>query len=112
MGLGSGENGEFTLYEDDGISRQYLQDRCLKTHLTYHRENGRIMLGIHPQGAGYEGMPESRDYRIQLMLVENPLHLLGDVPCQLEQDEMSATILLKNRGIREHITLELVEDQV
>ena len=107
-----GENGEFTLYEDDGISRQYLQDRCLKTVLTYHRENGRIMLGIHPQGAGYEGMPETRDYRIQLMLVEKPMHLLGDVPCQLEQDEMSATILLKNRGIREHITLELVEDQV
>ena len=102
-----GEAGEFTLYEDDGISSEYLDDKNLKTRLSYKKEDGRITMEIEPCGSGYEGMPEVRDYRIELMLTEKELHVVNGAECQVKFEAGCNVIVFKNRDIREKITIVL-----
>ena len=75
-----GENGSFTLYEDDGISKGYENGECLKTKLTYEEQNGRICIAIQPCGKGYAGMPEKRSYRVELPLINHKLSLCESCP--------------------------------
>ncbi len=70
-----GEKGEFTLYEDDGISREFENGACLKTKLTYENANGKIKMSILPEGNGYRDMPTERAYTIELPLTEKALTL-------------------------------------
>ena len=69
------EKGEFTLYEDDGISRDFENGAFLKTHLTYQNQNGEITVTITPEGKGYQGMSAKRDYIIELPSSEKALSL-------------------------------------
>ena len=63
----TGESGQFTLYEDDGISSQYESGAWLKTNLLYREENGVFSLTIIPEGKGYVGMPTERTYTLELI---------------------------------------------
>ncbi len=71
-----GENGSFTLYEDDGISEKYQNGEFLQTELTYENKNGTIHIAIKPSGSGYENMPSERSYRIELPLTERKFSLI------------------------------------
>lgn len=71
-----GENGSFTLYEDDGISKEYENGEYLKTKLSYAEENGTIRIAIEPSGKGYEGMPKERSYRMEMPLTEKKLSVI------------------------------------
>ena len=72
-----GENGSFTLYEDDGISEEYQNGASLKTELIYKNQNGQICIQIEPKGKGYQGMPENRSYRIELPLTDHKFDVVG-----------------------------------
>ena len=73
-----GENGSFTLYEDDGISEEYQNGAYLKTNLAYEEQNGVIRIRIEPSGKGYAGMPKARSYRIELPLTSRTLSVSED----------------------------------
>ena len=103
-----GREGEFTLYEDDGISSDYLEDKCLKTRLSYKNEDGRITIEIEPYGEGFKGMLKERDYRIELMLAENELRVVNGVECEVAFADGCNVVTLKNCDIRKKITVELV----
>lgn len=79
-----GEKGDFTLYEDDGISRGYENGEYLKTKFSYENKKGIITVKIEPFGKGYEGMPKMRSYRIELMNTEKLLTVLNDVQCEIK----------------------------
>lgn len=102
-----GKEGNFTLYEDDGISSQYLEGKCLKTKLSYQNDSGKITVEIEPYGKGYQGMPEVRDYRMELMCTEKKLQVVNGVECQVEFLDGCNVISLKGRNIREKIRVEL-----
>ncbi len=68
-----GESGDFNLYEDDGISRDFEKGNYLKTRLAYQCHDGKITLDIEPNGQGYCGMPKTRSYVITLPQTEKPL---------------------------------------
>lgn len=61
-----GEDGSFTLYEDDGITRDFENGAYLKTELSYHQSNDAVTIDICPEGKGYDGMPQTRKYVITL----------------------------------------------
>ncbi len=76
--------GDFSLYEDNGISRGYENGEYLKTKFSYENKKGIITVKIEPFGKGYEGMPKMRSYRIELMNTEKLLTVLNDVQCEIK----------------------------
>lgn len=59
----SGANGDFTLYDDDGISQEYLTGKSARIHLRY--DNNSKQLTIEP-GAGNQQTMQ-RDFQVQLL---------------------------------------------
>ena len=103
-----GKEGTFTLYEDDGISSEYLHGKNLKTRLSYRNNGGKITVEIEPHGEGYDGMPEVREYRIELMCAEKKLQVMNGVECQVEYQDGCNVVAVKQREIKEKIVIELV----
>jgi alpha-glucosidase/alpha-D-xyloside xylohydrolase len=61
-----GADGEFTLYEDDGISQEYLRGRGSWTRLSWNDSAGRLAIEPGaPQGATNVAAP--RTFRVQLL---------------------------------------------
>ena len=56
-----GANGQFTLYEDDGISLEYLDGKYTLTHLSWNDKTN--VLTIKPAGGN---APEKRTYRVMV----------------------------------------------
>jgi alpha-glucosidase (family GH31 glycosyl hydrolase) len=61
-----GSDGTFTLIEDDGASNDYLKGIYAKTVLALKEGRSRTTLTIAPTSGGYQGMPESRTWRVQV----------------------------------------------
>jgi alpha-glucosidase/alpha-D-xyloside xylohydrolase len=62
-----GADGEFTLYEDDGISLDYLQDRGTWTRMTW--DDGARILVMEPGGpqGAVNLLPDTRTFIVQLL---------------------------------------------
>lgn len=73
-----GDNGEFELYEDDGISNAFEIGACLKTKIKYENSNGIITIDILPIGDGYDGMLSERSYKIELLKTSSKLACVSD----------------------------------
>jgi alpha-glucosidase (family GH31 glycosyl hydrolase) len=101
-----GEKGDFSLYEDDGVSKEFENGAFLKTKLVYKNENGMITIEILPEGKGYQNMPDTRSYQIELMQTEKKLSLVegeGDIVFE----ENKNTILLPKQDIKKTIKIVL-----
>ena len=62
----SGANGQFTLYEDDGISQEYLRGRGSWTRMTWDDRARRLT--IEPGApAGATNLPAMRDFRVVVL---------------------------------------------
>ena len=57
-----GAPGAFTLYEDDGVTRQYAEGRCAWQRFTVDGDE----LTIGPSDGQYDGKPQRRSYRIRV----------------------------------------------
>ena len=100
-----GEYGEFTLYEDDGISDDFKNGRWLKTKLTYTKLKNNITITIEPYGVGYDGMPEVRNYIIELPMT-------GKLRLKYGSGELSEQkIHIQGQDIMKKIEIELEETE-
>jgi alpha-glucosidase (family GH31 glycosyl hydrolase) len=62
----SGSNGEFTLYEDDGITLDYLKGDQVLTHMSW--DDNAKLLTIEPENSGsYSGGTKMRIFRVELL---------------------------------------------
>jgi hypothetical protein len=100
------ERGEFTLYEDDGISREFEDGTFLKTKLTYQNINGSITLDIVPEGNGYRGMPSERSYQIRLMQTNKPLSIIEGNGMATFENNVN-TIVISKQDIRQSVKIVL-----
>jgi alpha-D-xyloside xylohydrolase len=62
----TGEDGKFSLYEDDGTSRQYLRGQYSRIPLTWDERTKTLTLGAR-EGNGYSGMPANRTISVRWM---------------------------------------------
>ena len=60
-----GGNGETSLYEDDGMAKDYA-DVYATTRITKAVDGNRIRVTIFPREGSYEGAPDSRRYEIRM----------------------------------------------
>lgn len=61
-----GSNNTYSLYEDDGLTTEYIKGKYATTDMTYKKENESITVSIHPTAGSYKGQPQKRAYRIEL----------------------------------------------
>jgi alpha-glucosidase (family GH31 glycosyl hydrolase) len=61
---------EYTLYEDDGDSLEYLQGKVARTLMRCQAENNRVTLTIEPREGDYRGMPAMRSYDVVIHMAK------------------------------------------
>ena len=62
-----GENGKFTMYEDDGMSNEYLENYISEMEIELIiGENNSFKLMIAPTNGSYEGMPNVRNWQVRI----------------------------------------------
>ena len=59
-----GADGSFTLYEDDGATRDYEQGQC--SRITFQWDDASRRLTISKRQGKYQGMPNRRTYHVKL----------------------------------------------
>ena len=62
-----GANGDYTLYEDDGISQQYLQGRGTWTRIQWNDATRQLTLTPAPPAGATNVNPGARTFRVQLL---------------------------------------------
>jgi hypothetical protein len=110
-----GETGRSWLYEDDGISRDYLRGDCALTALSYTREGRGLTLEIGAAQGSYRGQVASRSYCIELPGTRRPSAAsAGGEPVSVEHDAASATTRLRiaARPVRSPLRVTLSVDSV
>jgi alpha-D-xyloside xylohydrolase len=73
----TGADGSFSLYEDDGLSRQYLHGRYSRIPLKWDERTKTLTFGAR-EGNGYEGMGDKRVIDIRWMKPRAPRPLAFD----------------------------------
>lgn len=108
----TGEDGHFTLYEDDNIITDYQKDRCVKTCYKWQEEEGCFIV------CSAEGekslIPEKRDYIITFCGIKDAqvtgkrMSDGGRAELVVEKKE-NVSVLMKDVPVNEAITLYLKE---
>ncbi len=62
-----GENGSFSLYEDDGDNQEYQQGEYTTTLITQQTNSSQGSYVINPREGAFTGMPEARYYQLKLL---------------------------------------------
>ena len=75
----AGADGSFSLYEDDGVSRQYLHGQYLRVPLRWNERTKTLTIGAR-EGSGYSGMARQRVINICWMAPGKPRAL--DLDCK------------------------------
>ncbi|MBD3183492.1 DUF5110 domain-containing protein, partial [Candidatus Poribacteria bacterium] len=94
----SAGKSSFTLYEDDGISYDYLDGAVATTLIENSFNNGLMELTIHTRKGSYKGMPENRCYDLYIHAIGKPSSVLVDNKLlevsKWSYDEKRATIAI------------------
>ncbi len=84
--IGAGENGEFTMFEDDGCSKNFEKGDYVTTKFTteYIPESGVTRVVIHSAEGNLGLIPEKRKYEIQVIGLDGKVdnHITPEIPVQ------------------------------
>ena len=91
-----GEQGETTLYEDEGDTQDYQDGAYTTTHISQQRSAGGLLLTIAPRQGSYNGMPAERAYEVVVLLAERPstVTLNGEACQDWTYDDDTKTLTL------------------
>jgi alpha-D-xyloside xylohydrolase len=73
----TGADGSFSVYEDDGLSRQYLHGKYARIPLSWNEKAKTLTIGAR-EGNGYAGMAGKREIRIRWLRPGAPRPLALD----------------------------------
>jgi alpha-glucosidase (family GH31 glycosyl hydrolase) len=65
-------NTSFEMYEDDGLTREYKNGAFAKTLIEVNTEGTGTKVIVNPAKGEYKGMPESRNYIVQIHQLNTP----------------------------------------
>lgn len=88
------DNGEFTLYEDAGDSKDY-DSQYATTRFSQKRQNNTLTVDIAPRKGLYTGMPTTRKWRIKVLCSQMPLKVqLGQTDIKYTYDAKDLALLI------------------
>jgi alpha-glucosidase/alpha-D-xyloside xylohydrolase len=67
----SGASGEFTMYEDDGISQQYLQNKGTWTKLSWDDGAKKLTIAAAPPAGVTNASTAAREFRVEMLPAGN-----------------------------------------
>jgi alpha-glucosidase (family GH31 glycosyl hydrolase) len=83
------QKSEFVLYEDDGISKGYLDGKFALTRIRYHRKGNQQTVRIDPVQGEYQEQVKARSYVIEFPCTKKvETAILNGKPVQTEYDEI------------------------
>ena len=89
-----GSDNSYTLYEDDGLTTDYLKGNYATTELIYKRTGNKILLTIAPTKGTYTGQPQNRSYTFELAGIKE----IGEVSDISGKSELKNLKELNNQG--------------
>jgi alpha-D-xyloside xylohydrolase len=91
----TGADGAFSLYEDDGVSRQYLNGAFARIPMRYDERAGTLTIGARE--GSYPGMQQSRTFKVRWMRPGKPraLELDGKADATLTYTGTQQVVRLK-----------------
>lgn len=109
-----GADNAYTLYEDDGVTRDYEEGKFATTHLAYRKERGEVRITISPAEGVYEGQPQKRSYRVELpgMTCFGQVTVNGKViKHRFEKEVNGMVVLVKAADIRKPVEIKIAEKE-
>jgi alpha-glucosidase (family GH31 glycosyl hydrolase) len=103
-----GKPGRFTLYEDDGLTKDYLRGKYATTELTYQRNGKLSTVTINPAKGTFAGQLTSRSYVVELPCTAKAENATIDgKPVETEYDENAAVtrVRIASRSITQAVTV-------
>jgi alpha-D-xyloside xylohydrolase len=76
----TGQDGEFTLYEDEGTNYDYEKGNYLTIKIEYHEKNRTLTIG--DAKGQYKNMPQTRRFRIEWVTTDGNTH--ASIPIQYQ----------------------------
>jgi hypothetical protein len=113
-----GVNGVSTkavLYEDDGISQDYLNGSNATTDVIYTQAAGRAIVDIYPTAGTYAGQLPERSYSIELPLTQNAIGArINGVAADWAYDAVAHTnvVVVPARDIRSGARIEVMTSEI
>ncbi len=104
-----GENGNFTLTEDDGISNGYLMDEYAVTKMQWTENHHKNLLRINPPAGTYKGMKAIRKWIIYLHSAKKPLRVkLNNMPIAFRYNKATKTAVVEtpSRAVQKTTIME------
>lgn len=96
-----GDNNSFTLYEDDGMSRDYEQGKFSTTKMEYSLKNGVTEITVHPAEGSYTGQVETRAYRFELPALEKKETItVNGKPITASEDKETSGLVIEVPAIK------------
>jgi alpha-D-xyloside xylohydrolase len=92
----AGADGSFSVYEDDGLSRQYLHGKYARIPLSWNEQAKTLTIGAR-EGTGYAGMAGQRVIRIRWMRPGAPRALALDAKADATVTYSGAPVTVRMR---------------
>lgn len=73
---------DFTVYEDDGISRKYLKGAYAETKVTSNLQEGQLEVNVAPLSGDYTGLKSERTTEFAIRTSGNPSNVIATVGSQ------------------------------
>ncbi|MDE3305578.1 DUF5110 domain-containing protein [Lacticaseibacillus paracasei] len=73
---------DFTVYEDDGISRKYLKGAYAETKVTSNLQEGQLEVNVAPLSGNYTGLKSERTTEFAIRTSGNPSSVIATVGSQ------------------------------
>lgn len=109
-----GSRNTTTLYEDDGLTTDYLQGKFAKTDMTCELKENRLTLTIHPTVGVFNDQPARRAVVFEVWGL-SPKAVIKGLPqgAVVKRQETDTTITLPEQDIRKsrHIVIEKAYDR-
>lgn len=103
-----GASNSFSLYEDDGMTRDYEQGKCASTRLDYSLKDGVTEITVNPAEGSYQGQVKARSYRFELPSTSADIRATvngKDVQVTPDESLQGFTVEVPETDIREKVTL-------
>ena len=97
----TGADGDFALYEDDGVSYQYEKGQFSYIPMRYDAAKSRLTIGART--GSYTGMPEERTFRIRWIKAQHAVN----IDATLLEEFMMHEIPLEQSRLRHGLEYEV-----
>jgi alpha-glucosidase len=117
LNIYEGEDSDFTLYEDDGISFGYEHGESAITTIRTIRKDREAFIDIAKRNGRYRDMPENRDFVINIRtahqperILESGMELAGTESWSYDPGRRLLSINAKDCANGKHITIKYAEE--